>query len=311
MNIGFIGLGQMGNPMVTNLKKAGYKVTVFDTNKECVDRLLPLGCLPAGTSREVGEKSDVVFTMLPMSPFDPTLENEILGPDGVLAGMKSGGVILDGGNTSPFEIQKISAEASKKGIDVLDIPLSGGPEGAKAAALSIMVGGDEEAFRKVKPVLEVLGSKITYFGPSGMGQVVKLVNNMIVNIGLATISEALVFGVKAGVDPGKMYEAIKNGAARSWVLDIYGAGILNREETGKAKSGGGFSGVRSGGRDKQLGWAFEMASNMDVPVPLTAVAHEVYKMARCTGKDGLFEPIIEMWEQMTNAEVIHGKEANK
>jgi len=303
MHIGFIGLGQMGNPMSKNLLKAGHELTVYDLRDESIQALVQHGAVAAKNSKEVAERSEIVFTMLPMAPFDPTLSNEILGPKGVLSGLRSRGIILDGGNTSPVEIQRIAKLAKEKGVDVLDIPLSGGPEGAEKGTLSIMVGGEKEAFERVSGVLAAIGSKITYFGPTGMGQVVKLVNNMIVNIGLATISEALVFGTKAGVDPKKMYEAIRGGAASSWVIDIYGSGILNREKS-QTNKGGGFSGVRIGGRDKQLGWAFDMASEMDVPVPLTAAAHEVYKMARCLGKGGLYEPIIEMWEQMTDTEVV-------
>jgi 3-hydroxyisobutyrate dehydrogenase-like beta-hydroxyacid dehydrogenase len=296
--LGFIGLGQMGGPMARNLLKSGFELTVFDTCPERVGALAKEGARAAASSREVGAASEVVLTMLPMAPFDPTLEEEILGENGILASMAPGGIIMDGGNTAPKTVQRLAELAKVKGVDVLDIPLSGGPEGAVARQLSIMVGGDAEAFQRARPVLEALGSKITYFGGPGMGQVVKLVNNMIVNIGLATISEALIFGTRMGVDPKMMYEAIKTGAARSWVLDVYGSGLLGRV-SGSSTGGGGFTGARKGGRDKQLAWAFEMAADADVPVPLTSAAHELFKMARCLGKDGLFEPIAEMWEDMT------------
>ena len=292
MRVGVIGLGAMGSGIAENLIEKGFLVFVWDIRLETVKQFTQKGATAAKSSKELGSLCDVVLTSLPMSPVEPALENEILGPEGVLEGMQPLGIIIDCGNTSPLTAKKIYQECQKKGVSFLDAAVSGGPEGAQAGTLSVMVGGSPEAFEQTKPIFNAIGKKVTYFGPSGSGQMAKLINNMVVAINLAAISEALVLGQKAGLDISKLREAMSSGAAQSWVLETYGKSWLERVL--------GQQGVQEVYREKQLGWAFEIASELEVPLPVTTCVHELFKMARAAGKHGLCEPIVELWEDMTS-----------
>jgi 3-hydroxyisobutyrate dehydrogenase-like beta-hydroxyacid dehydrogenase len=299
MKVGIVGLGSMGSGVANNLIEKGYSVVVRDVHPEAVAQFTEKGATAASSSKEVGNLCDVVFTLLPMSPFDPTLENEILGEEGVLEGMTAGKVIIDCGNTSPTTAREISQECQKKGVSFLDAPVTGGPEGASAGTLSIMVGGPPEIVEQVDPVLGAISKKVTYFGPSGFGQMAKLINNVIVAINLAAISEALVLGQKAGLNPSLLFATLGSGAAQSFILDIGGKFMLERARGQPPSPGGGFSGTKEGGFDKQLGWAFEIASELEVPLPVTTCVHELFKIARASGKRGHYEPILELWEELT------------
>lgn len=300
MKVGVIGLGAMGGGIAKNLIEKGFSVIVRDVRVEIVDQFTKKGATAAGSSKEVGSLCDVVLASLPISPFDPTLENEILGAEGVLEGMTPHKIIIDCGNTSPLTAKKIYQECQKKEVSFLDAPVSGGPGGASAGTLSIMVGGSPEVLEKVKPVLSAFSQNVTYFGPSGSGQMAKLVNNMIVAINIASMSESLVFGQKAGLDPAKLLATLSAGAAQSWVLDTGGKILLERVPGQPPGPEGGFSGVREGGIDKQLGWAFEIASELEVPLPVTACVHELFKTARAAGKRGEFESLVGLWEELTD-----------
>ncbi len=299
MKVGIIGLGSMGSGVANNLIEKGFSVVVRDVHPETVAQFTENGATAAGSSKEVGKLCDIVFTLLPMSPFDPTLENEILGAKGILEGMAPHKIIIDCGNTSPLTARKIYQECQKREVSFLDAPVSGGPEGASAGTLSIMVGGSPEVLEKVKPVLSAFSKKVTYFGPSGAGQMAKLVNNMIVAMNIASISESLVFGQKAGLDPAELLTTLRAGAAQSWVLDTGGKILLERVPGQPLGPEGGFSGVREGGIDKQLGWAFEIVSELEVPLPVTACVHELFKTARAAGKRGEFESLVGFWEELT------------
>lgn len=299
MKVGVIGLGAMGGGVASNLIEKGFSVVVRDVLPEVVGQFTRKGAAAASSSKEAGSLCDVVFTFLPISPFDPTLEEEILGKEGVLAGMTSRKVIVDCGNTSPLMAKKFSLECQKKGVSFLDAPVSGGPKGASAGTLSVMVGGSPEVLQRIKPVLNAFSQKVTYFGPSGFGQMVKLINNMLVAINLAGLSESLVLGQKAGLDPAELLATLSSGAAQSWVLDTAGRYLFERVPGQPPGPSGGFSGVKEGGFDKQLGWAFEIAGDLEVPLPVTACIHELYKAARAAGKRGEFESLIEFWEELT------------
>ncbi len=299
MKVGVIGLGAMGGGVASNLVEKGFSVVVRDARPEVVDRFTKKGATAAGSSKEVGRLCDVVFTHLPISPFDPTLEDEILGTEGVLAGMAPHKIIVDCGNTSPLMAKKFYQACQQKGVSFLDAPVSGGPKGASAGTLSVMVGGSPETLEQVKPVLSAFSKRVTYFGPSGSGQTAKLINNMMVAINLAAMSESLILGQKAGLDPSTLLSTLSSGAAQSWVLDTAGKLLIERVPGQPPGPSGGFSGVREGGIDKQLGWAFEIASDLEVPLPVTACVHELFKTARAAGKRGEFESLIEFWEELT------------
>lgn len=292
MKVGVIGLGLMGSGMAKNLIDKGFTVVVRDIRPEAVDEFLKKGATLASSPRELGSLCDVVITSLPMSPVHPTLENVILGAEGILEGMVPSKIIIDTGNTSPLTAKKINQECQKKGVSFLDAAVSGGPPGAQAGKLTIMVGGLPETFEQVKPILSAIGRRVTYFGPSGSGEMVKSVNNIIVHTTIAIISEALVFSRKLGIDSSKLFETLTSGAAQSWVLDNYGKNMLERIP--------GHKGVATKDHhERQLSWALQMASELGVPLPITACVEEVFKMSRCAGKKGDWELIIELWEDMT------------
>jgi 3-hydroxyisobutyrate dehydrogenase-like beta-hydroxyacid dehydrogenase len=297
----------MGSGVVKNLCKNNFTVYVFDIDQEKINTSMNWGAIPAKDYTSVAQKSDAVLLFLPMAPFDPTLEEVVLGKGELLAFMRPNSVLVDCGNTSPILAQKLSIEANKKGVLFLDAPVSGGSQGAESGTLSIMVGGSQEGYNLMLPVFKAIGKEINYFGPPGMGQVAKLANNMLVATSLAALSEVLVFATKLGIEPSKLLQTLSNGAASSWVLKIYGNGIINRPFKGSRTPGGGFSGKKEGGRDKQLFWALSIADELDIPLPITTTAYNMFMMARGMGKSGLFEPIVEMLEDVAKTIVIAEK----
>lgn len=216
MKIGFIGLGIMGKPMAKNLLKAGYHVTIFANKKEVRQELAEAGAEVALSIKDLAEKTEVIITMLPDSP---DVKQVILGKDGVLEGAKEGTIIIDMSSISPIVSQEIAKKLKDKGIEMLDAPVSGGESRAIDGTLAIMLGGHLEVFEKVKDILDVMGSSIVRVGEIGSGNVTKLANQIIVALNIAAMSEALVLSTKAGVDPEKVYQAIKGGSAGSSVLD--------------------------------------------------------------------------------------------
>lgn len=214
--IGFIGLGVMGKPMAKNLINGGYELIVYNRSHAAVEELLALGARPADSPREVAEQADVVITMLPDSP---QVEEVIAGPNGVIEGIRSGSIVVDMSSINPMVIRQLSELLQQKGSHLLDAPVSGGEIGAIEGILAIMVGGPEQIVEQVRPILEKMGRTITRVGDVGAGNTVKLINQMIVAVNIASVAEALAFGKQAGVDPHVAYEAIKGGLAASRVLD--------------------------------------------------------------------------------------------
>ncbi|MCY4652040.1 MAG: NAD(P)-dependent oxidoreductase [Dehalococcoidia bacterium] len=209
MNIGFIGLGNMGGGMAANVLRAGHDLTVHDLRREAATPLLENGASWADTPAEVAAASDVVLTSLP-GPRE--VEAIALGDSGVLEGSTSGKVYIDLSTSSPTLIRSIAEDFAAKGVSVLDAPVSGGPVGARTGRLAVMVGGDREVYERVKPALDAIGDKVSYIGPVGSGSIAKLMHNCI-GYGLQTIvAECLTLGVKAGVDPEPLFEAISNGS---------------------------------------------------------------------------------------------------
>jgi len=213
--LGFIGLGNMGKPMAINLVRAGYPLTVHDIRPEPVQELVKAGAKAASAPREVAESSEVVITIVTSSPH---VEQIMFGPDGVLAGLKKGNIIIDMSTIDPIVTRKVAAAAVEKGIEMMDAPVSGGPPKAADGTLSIMVGGKKEIFDRCQPILEVMGEKIFHVGEVGMGEVVKLANNLIGAVCSIAVCEGFLFGTKLGADPKTLFEVISASTGNCWFL---------------------------------------------------------------------------------------------
>ena len=224
--IGFIGLGIMGHPMCSNLLAAGFPVVVYNRTISKTKDLLKKGATLAHSPKEVASKSSTIITMVSDSP---DVEEVILGANGIIHGMRPGSTVIDMSTISPNVTRLISQRLSEMGGHLLDAPVSGSSWAAQDGTLSIMVGGTNEIFLKTLPILEVLGKTIIYIGPSGMGQVCKLVNQVIVTGTLAAVCEGLLLGAKAGIDLQKVHQAVTGGAANSWQLENLGSRILERD----------------------------------------------------------------------------------
>ncbi|MFQ5881523.1 MAG: 2-hydroxy-3-oxopropionate reductase [Candidatus Methylomirabilales bacterium] len=273
--VGFIGLGIMGKPMARNLLKAGYSLTIYNRSRPAMEELKSQGAAVGESSKEVASASEVVITMLPNSP---DVELVVLGPKGVLEGAKAGTILIDMSTISPIISQKIYQEARKKGVKALDAPVSGGEKGAIEGILSIMVGGDEEAFEAVLPILQAMGKTITYMGPAGAGGFTKLANQVIVAINLTGIGEALTLGRKAGLDPERLIQALSGGMAGSRCLEMKGPQIIKRNFQ---------PGFKTDLHYKDLGLIMEAARALQVPLPTAAVVQELFSALRVKGRGAL------------------------
>jgi len=272
--IGFIGLGIMGKPMAKNLRKAGYDLVVYDVVPGPVKELVEAGAKAATSPAEVAKQVDVIVTMLPNSPH---VKEAILGKGGVIEGAKSGSIVVDMSSIAPGASQEVSAELAKKGILMIDAPVSGGEPKAIEGTLAIMVGGPEDVFNSVKDILAKMGSSVTLVGPVGAGNVTKLANQMIVALNIAALSEALVLATKAGVDPARVFEAIKGGLAGSTVMNAKAPMML----AGNFKPG-----FRIELHIKDLANALDTAHALGVPIPLTSSVMEIMQALKVDGKAG-------------------------
>jgi len=261
--IGFIGLGIMGKPMAKNLLEAGYPLTVHNRSPLPVNELTALGALKAESPKETAQKSDVIITMLPDSP---DVEKVILGENGVFEGSKSGTVIIDMSSIAPLVSIRIAAEIEKKGVEMLDAPVSGGETGAIQGTLAIMVGGKEEIFNTHLDILKVMGKSVVRVGDIGAGGFTKLANQIIVAINIAAISEALVLGEKAGLNPEFLYKAIRGGLAGSNVLDSKINNILKRNFK---------PGFKIKLHRKDLNNVLLTAKDLDIPLPITSLVQQM------------------------------------
>jgi len=224
--IGFIGLGIMGKPMVRNLIKAGYAPVVFNRSRPAIDELVAEGALAADSAKDIAEKSDVVITMLPDTP---DVEAVVAGENGILAGAYPGLLVIDMSTISPVATRRLAAEAEAKGMGMLDAPVSGGDKGAIAGTLSIMVGGKSEDFERAKPIFEAMGKTIVHCGAVGSGQIVKACNQVVVALVIEAVSEALVLGSKAGVDPDVILQVLSGGLAQTRVMDLRGPTMIKHD----------------------------------------------------------------------------------
>jgi 2-hydroxy-3-oxopropionate reductase len=290
--IGFIGLGIMGAPMAQNLLKAGYELTVYDIVGEKIDALVRAGARAGSSSKGVAAESDIVITMLPNSP---EVKEAVLGSDGVLDGARPGTILIDMSSIAPLASQEVAAQAEAKGVTMLDAPVSGGEPKAVAGTLAIMVGGPQAAFEQVKEILAVMGGSVTRVGEIGSGNTTKLANQIIVALNIAAMSEAMVLATKAGVDPEKVFQAIRGGLAGSAVLDA---------KVPLALQGNFKPGFRIELHIKDLANALDTAHALGVPVPLSSVAMEIMQALKADGKAGDDHGgIIQFYEQLAKVQV--------
>ncbi|ETT51161.1 MULTISPECIES: 2-hydroxy-3-oxopropionate reductase [unclassified Paenibacillus] len=290
--IGFIGLGIMGRPMSLNLIRAGYDVSVYDINQTAVMSLADAGARGAASPKEVAEHSDVIFTMLPNSEHVRTV---ITGEQGVLAGANTGSIIIDMSSISPVVSKELAQLVSKSGLYMLDAPVSGGEPKAIDGTLAIMVGGNEMIFESVKEVLQVVGQDVTRVGDNGSGATAKLANQIIVNLNIAAMSEALVFAAKAGIDVEKMYQAIRSGLAGSAVLDAKVPLILDRNFV---------AGGRIDINLKDMTNVMETAHDIGVPLPLSSQLLEIFHALKIDGKAADDHGgIVQYFEKLAGVEV--------
>ena len=217
LKVGYIGLGLMGKSIARNILKAGFPLVVHNRSRGAVDELVAEGAAAAYSPREVAAQVDVVFTNLPDTP---DVEQVVLGENGILEGAHDGLIYVDNSTIKPASARMISQELAKKHVLALDAPVSGGDIGAKNGTLTIMVGGEASALEKVMPAFQAMGKTITHVGDAGAGQVAKAANQIMVAAQMVALGELLVFSKKAGVDPRKVVEAIKGGAAQCWTLDV-------------------------------------------------------------------------------------------
>lgn len=263
--IGYIGLGLMGRPIASNLLKAGFPLTVHNRSRAAVDELVALGARAADSPRAVAEASDFVFTSLPDSP---DVEQVVLGPQGVRAGLRPGMVFVDNSTIKPETARHIAAELAAVGVAALDAPVSGGDVGARAATLAIMVGGPKQAFERVLPVFQAMGKTITHVGDSGAGQVAKACNQIMAAATMVAMSELLLLARKAGVDPQRVVEAIRGGAAQCWTLDVKPPRLFAGERR---------PGFKASMMHKDLAIILETGRTFGMPLPMSALNLQLYE----------------------------------
>lgn len=291
--VGFIGLGIMGKPMAKNLKKAGYDLVVYDVVKQQVDELVATGATAAGSSKEVAEQCNgLLFMMLPNSPH---VKEVMTGKDSVLDGAKEGLIVVDNSSIAPLAAQEAYAAAKEKGVSYLDAPVSGGEPKAIDGTLAIMAGGDEDVFEQVKELLLIVGASAVYCGTSGSGNTTKLANQIIVALNIAAVSEAFVLAEKAGVDPEKVFNAIKGGLAGSTVMNA---------KVPLALEGNFKPGFRIELHIKDLQNAIDTAHDVGVPIPLTAGVMEIMQALKVDGKaKDDHGGLIQYYEKLADVEV--------
>jgi 3-hydroxyisobutyrate dehydrogenase len=270
--IGFIGLGIMGTPMASNLIKAGFEVIVFNRTPSKADKLVIEGAIRASSIRELAKNSPVVLTMVSDTP---DVEDIILSENGIINSIQAGSVVIDMSTISPEATRRIAWRLGEKGVDMLDAPVSGGEQGAIAGTLSIMVGGDAGVLERCRPILDVLGKNIIHVGSNGMGQTVKLMNQILVVGNLNAVVEALLFAQAQGVDLSKAIEAVKGGAAGSWQLANLGPMIVRRNFE---------PGFMIDLVQKDLKLVMEASETIKLPLPVTSLIHQMYYSLQAAGE---------------------------
>jgi 2-hydroxy-3-oxopropionate reductase len=264
LKIGYIGLGLMGKAIARNILKAGFPLVVHNRSRPAVEELVAEGARAASSPAEVAAQVDVVFTNLPDTP---DVEKVALGEDGIIHGAHRGLIFVDNSTIKPAAARRIAAELAQQGVLALDAPVSGGDIGARNATLTIMVGGPAEALEKVMPVFLAMGKTVTHVGDSGAGQVAKAANQIMVAAQMVAMAELLIFSKKAGVDPRKVVEAIKGGAAQCWTLDVKPPRLFEGNRN---------PGFKAYMMEKDLGIILETAREYGVPLPSAAVDAQLF-----------------------------------
>jgi 2-hydroxy-3-oxopropionate reductase len=270
--VGFIGLGVMGRSMAVNLVKAGHQVVAFDVRQAAIDDLAGHGALPAAHVAGAAARADIVITMLPDTP---QVEEVVLSPGGLAENPPPGKLVVDMSTISPTAARRIAGVMAERGVAMLDAPVSGGPQGAENGTLSIMAGGQEEAFRRARPVLEGMGKTIVHVGEAGAGQTVKCCNQLMVGLHIQAACEALALGRAAGLDLHKLREVLLGGAAASWMLQNHAPLMLAKDDR---------AGFRIDLQLKDLRLVNELAFELGVPLPGTAQVTSLYLEARAHGE---------------------------
>ncbi len=289
--LGFIGLGIMGTPMTAHLIKAGH--TVFATTLGPVPaELTDAGATACATAQEVTQAADIIFLMLPDTP---DVNKVLFGDNGVASGLTAGKTVVDMSSISPMDTKVFAQKINALGCDYLDAPVSGGEVGAKAASLTIMVGGPEAAFERVKPLFELMGKNITLVGGNGDGQTTKVANQIIVALNIAAVGEALLFASKAGADPAKVRAALMGGFASSRILEVHGERMIKRTFN---------PGFRIKLHQKDLGLAMQGARELGLALPQTAGAAQLMQVCAANGMGDLdHSALVKALELMGNHEV--------
>ena len=274
--IGFIGLGIMGKPMALNLIKAGFELVVFNRTSSKMDELINAGAIGVKSPKEVAENSDIIITIVSDTP---DVENVILGEHGVIHGVKEGSVVIDMSTISPAVTKEIAVKLKEENVEMLDAPVSGGDTGAINGTLAIMVGGESDVLDRCMPIFSAMGKSITHTGANGMGQIVKLCNQILVSVTNMAVSEAVLFAQRSDVDAQTMIEATKGGAAGSWQLANLGPKMVNEDFA---------PGFMIDLQQKDLRLVLESAAQINLPLPTLSYVHQMYtsNQANGEGKEG-------------------------
>ncbi len=297
--IGFIGLGIMGQGMTRNLLKAGFDLTVWNRTRSKVDALVKDGAKAAETPSALASQCDIIFVCVSDTP---DVKEVLFGENGVAQGARSGSLVVDHSTISPLETKEFATQLAQQGVEMLDAPISGGSEGAVKGTLSIMVGGKDEQFQRAKPYFEAMGKTITLVGENGDGQMVKLVNQILVVGGMLSISEALLFAEAGGLNLEKTLEAVSGGAAGSWALSNRGPQIVKRDFR---------PGFMIDLQEKDLRLVLDAADALSVPVMACSTAHHLYRtlQKRGLGEEGN-HGLIKALEYLSDMTVGSEKDGN-
>ena len=291
LKLGFVGLGIMGAPMAGQLVKAGHEVFIA-TRSKIPEDLASTSAIKCASPREVAEKADIIFTMVPDTP---DVEKVLFGENGVAAGLSKGKVVVDMSSISPIASKEFAKKINALACDYLDAPVSGGEVGAKNATLSIMVGGDEAVFEKVKPIFELMGKNINLVGGNGDGQTAKVANQIIVALNIEAVAEALLFAAKAGADPARVRQALMGGFASSKILEVHGERMVKRTFD---------PGFRIELHQKDLNLALNSARILGVSLPNTATAQELFNSCSAHGgKAWDHSAMVKALEKLANFEI--------
>jgi len=294
LKIGFIGLGIMGAPMAEHLLKAGHQLFVFSHGKlpETIAASQATQCL---SSRGVAERADIIITMVPDTP---DVQAVLFNDDGVAAGLSAGKLVIDMSSISPIATKTFAQKINALGCDYLDAPVSGGEVGAKNATLSIMVGGDQAVFERIKPIFELLGKNITLVGGNGDGQTAKVANQIIVALNIEAVAEALLFAARAGADPARVRRALMGGFASSKILEVHGERMVKRNFA---------PGFRIELHQKDLNLALSSARELGLALPNTATAQELFNSCVAHGgKAWDHSAMVKALEKLSNFEIEKG-----